>query len=143
MSTKLLGVAGLLSVAVFAAALLLRAPGSAAAPAAAYGGAAATPQAPMAASIPAGTPASASAPAPASKGYTMAQVAAHSNASSCWTAINGSVYDVTGFIHQHPGGAAAILSLCGRDGSAAFNGQHGGQRRPASELASFYLAPLL
>jgi cytochrome b involved in lipid metabolism len=79
---------------------------------------------------------------PAQSGYTMAQVAAHSSASSCWAAINGNVYDLTSWVNQHPGGPGAILSLCGTDGSDAFNGQHGGQRRPASELAQFLLGPL-
>ncbi len=80
---------------------------------------------------------------PKPSGYTMAQVAAHNTQSSCWTAINGSVYNVTSWISQHPGGAQAIISLCGTDGSAAFNDQHGGQRRPASELASFKIGALI
>jgi hypothetical protein len=74
--------------------------------------------------------------------YTMAQVAQHANASSCYTAINGSVYDLTSFVNQHPGGAGAILSLCGRDGTASFEAQHGGQRRPESELASLKIGTL-
>lgn len=74
--------------------------------------------------------------------YTMADVAGHNSRSSCWTAINGGVYDVTKWITQHPGGQQAILSLCGTDGSDAFNGQHGGQRRPASELAAFKIGVL-
>ncbi len=78
--------------------------------------------------------------APAS--YTLAQVALHSNATSCWAAVNGGVYDLTAWINQHPGGKQAILSLCGKDGSAAFNDQHGGQRRPANELAGFKIATL-
>ena len=75
--------------------------------------------------------------------FTMAQVATHNSELSCYTAINGSVYDVTNWINQHPGGAQAILSLCGTDGSAAFNAQHGGQRQPASELASFKIGTLI
>lgn len=71
--------------------------------------------------------------------YTLTQVATHNNASSCWTIINTGVYDVTSWIGQHPGGAEAILSLCGHDGTAAFEGQHGGQQRPANELAGFLI----
>lgn len=88
------------------------------------------------------------APTPASKPtqqpgtYTLAQVATHNSATSCYTAINGSVYDVTPFIRQHPGGMGAILSLCGRDGTSAFEGQHGGQGRPAAELATFKIGTL-
>ena len=74
--------------------------------------------------------------------YTMAQVATHNSATSCWTTINGNVYDVTTWINQHPGGKQAILSLCGVDGTAAFNGQHGGQSRPESELAAFKIGTL-
>jgi len=72
----------------------------------------------------------------------MAQVAAHNSASSCWTAINGKVYNLTAWIDQHPGGPEAILSLCGTDGTAAFEAQHGGQARPEAELANFYVGPL-
>ncbi len=75
-------------------------------------------------------------------GHTLAEVAIHNSAQSCWTAIDGNVYDVTSWISRHPGGAQAILSLCGKDGSVAFNGQHGGQRRPASELAGFKIGVL-
>jgi len=76
------------------------------------------------------------------KTYTMAQVAQHKDATSCWAAINGGVYDLTDWINQHPGGPEAILSLCGTDGSAAFNAQHGGQRDPARELAKLKIGIL-
>ncbi len=74
--------------------------------------------------------------------YTLMQVAAHKDASSCWTTINGAVYDVTPWISAHPGGASAILSLCGTDGSVAFNEQHGGKSRPANELAAYKIGAL-
>ncbi len=74
--------------------------------------------------------------------YTMADVITHKTPTNCWTTINGSVYNVTPWISQHPGGAEAIISLCGIDGTAAFSGQHGGQARPASELASFKIGTL-
>ena len=75
-------------------------------------------------------------------GITMAEVKKHNSATSCYTAINGSVYDVTKWISQHPGGADAILSLCGTDGTAAFEGQHGGERRAAGQLASIIIGAL-
>lgn len=87
-------------------------------------------------------PATASTKVATAAGYTMSTVAKHHNASSCWTAINGNVYDLTNWINQHPGGKAPILSLCGTDGSAAFNGKHGTQARPASELKNFLLGAL-
>ena len=74
--------------------------------------------------------------------YTIAQVTKHNNRTDCWTAINGGVYNVTSWIAQHPGGQSTIISLCGIDGSAAFDDQHGGQGRPESELASFKIGTL-
>lgn len=74
--------------------------------------------------------------------YTMADVATHNNAQSCWVTINGGVYDLTTWISRHPGGQAAILSLCGKDGTEAFNKMHGGKERPEQQLASFKIGVL-
>ena len=64
-------------------------------------------------------------------------VASHNTRESCWTSINGSVYDLTSWIPQHPGGEAAILQLCGTDGSAKFNGKHSGSAQQERILAGF------
>ena len=69
--------------------------------------------------------------------YNSADLAKHSTSKSCWSAIDGNVYDLTAWINQHPGGSSVIKAICGRDGSAAFNGQHSGQSRPANELKNF------
>ena len=82
-------------------------------------------------------------PSAPAKSYSLTDVSAHRDASSCWTAINGKVYDVTSWTDQHPGGRQAILSICGTDGSSAFNGQHGGQKRPESELTNFFIGNLI
>lgn len=76
--------------------------------------------------------------------YTSAQVAAHNTSSSCWTIINGNVYDLTQWIFQHPGGEGAILSICGQDGTQAFDAQHGRPRdtQPQQILASFKIGAL-
>jgi cytochrome b involved in lipid metabolism len=74
--------------------------------------------------------------------YTLAEVAIHNNAASCYSAISGSVYNLTPFINSHPGGSGTILSLCGRDGTAGFMAQHAGQGKPQSTLASFRLGTL-
>lgn len=74
--------------------------------------------------------------------YTLADVATHGNVTSCWSAINGKVYDLTTWINQHPGGQQRILSICGTDGSSAFNAQHSGQARPANELTNLYIGSL-
>jgi hypothetical protein len=81
-------------------------------------------------------------PAPVASGYTLADVAKHSSVSSCWAAVNGNVYDLTKWINQHPGGPERIKSICGTDGSAAFNGQHGGDTKPEAMLKTFLIGPL-
>lgn len=67
----------------------------------------------------------------------MDRVPSHNSRESCWTIINGAVYDLTSWIPMHPGGERAILQLCGTDGSAKFNAQHGGQTKQATVLAGF------
>ena len=76
------------------------------------------------------------------KSYTLADVKLHNTNTNCWTAVMGSVYDVTSWISAHPGGSGAIIGMCGVDASGAYNGQHGGQSRPTSELASFKIGLL-
>jgi hypothetical protein len=71
------------------------------------------------------------------EGITMDTLAQHASRESCWTAINGNVYDLTSWVPKHPGGEQAILQLCGTDGSAKFNGQHGGDSAKESILAGF------
>ena len=68
--------------------------------------------------------------------YTAAQVATHKDATSCWSIIDGNVYDLTKWIPQHPGGERAILGLCGKDGTAAFHGQHDDAKKQADILAT-------
>lgn len=83
------------------------------------------------------------APITPASGYTMAQVTEHGSDTSCWTAIDGSVYDLTTWIKEHPGGKSAILRICGKDGTNDYNSQHGGQARAERELASFRLGALI
>ncbi len=79
---------------------------------------------------------------PTQTSYTMQQVATNNKASSCWTVIDGWVYDLTSWIERHPGGVGPITSLCGIDGTAAFHAQHLGQSNPAQRLASFRIGPI-
>lgn len=74
--------------------------------------------------------------------YTLAEIAEHSDASSCWTAVDGNVYDVTEWIERHPGGPERIMALCGTDATSAFRNQHGSQSEPNAELASFQIGTL-
>jgi cytochrome b involved in lipid metabolism len=77
------------------------------------------------------------------KTFTIAQVATHNSEANCYSAINGNVYDLTAFITKHPGGDRNILRICGIDGSAAFDGQHGGDSKPERILAGFEVGTLI
>ena len=79
---------------------------------------------------------------PPSNALTMAVVAQHNSAQSCHSAINGSVYDLTSWINQHPGGSERILSICGKDGSSAFSNKHEGEPKPEQTLAGFRVGEL-
>jgi cytochrome b involved in lipid metabolism len=81
-------------------------------------------------------------PAPTPSGIAPTQIVQHSSRSNCWSAINGSVYDLTSWIPNHPGGEEKILSLCGIDGSSRYNSKHGGEAKPARMLAGFKLGIL-
>ena len=72
----------------------------------------------------------------------MEAVAQHSSKESCWSVIDGKVYDLTSWISKHPGGAGSILRICGVDGTAAFNSQHGGDNHAGSTLGAYYLSDL-
>ncbi len=75
--------------------------------------------------------------------YTLSEVAAHATKSDCYTAIRGSVYNLTSWISQHPGGAKAIEGLCGKDGTDAFVKQHGGKSKPEETLAGFKVGKMV
>lgn len=48
----------------------------------------------------------------------------HNTEESCWVAIRGKVYDVTSWLHDHPGGKASILNVSGRDVTDMMNQYH-------------------
>jgi cytochrome b involved in lipid metabolism len=51
---------------------------------------------------------------------TAAEVAKHKTTSDCWLIISNKVYDVSGYLRIHPGGASTISPYCGKDGTTAF-----------------------
>jgi cytochrome b involved in lipid metabolism len=71
---------------------------------------------------------------PAAVTYSLAQVATHSTPASCWSVVSGGVYDLTAWIGQHPGGAASIRGMCGKDATSSFRGMHSGSASAKAAL---------
>lgn len=76
------------------------------------------------------------------KTFTMADISTHNSDSSCYTVIRGEVFDLTSWIGQHPGGDDAIRSICGKDGTSAFVGKHGGKAGQEAKLDTFKVGKL-
>ena len=88
------------------------------------------------------TPKATATPKAEPAGYTMANVRANNSKGSCWSVINGYVYDLTKWISSHPGGEGAIISLCGKDGTNEFVAQHKGQGKAEARLSGYVLGLL-
>ena len=73
---------------------------------------------------------------------TLEEVKKHDSGTSCWSIVDGNVFDLTNWIPKHPGGPAVIRAICGKDGTSAFEGQHAGQGRPANQLSNYLLGKL-
>lgn len=52
--------------------------------------------------------------------YTVADLAQHADAESCWYGLYGVVYDLTTYIDDHKGGRGTILADCGTDATVNF-----------------------
>lgn len=80
--------------------------------------------------------------APEDDAVTMAEVEDNDTADSCWAVMEGTVYDLTDWVDQHPGGGNRIEALCGTDATEAFEDQHGGQDAPEDQLSEFEIGSL-
>jgi len=70
------------------------------------------------------------------------EVSQNNTSASCWTIVEGNVYDITGYIPQHPGGVSAISTVCGEDGTSQFQAQPSHTRSAEQQLEQFLLGPL-
>ncbi|KAH7581431.1 Cytochrome b5 [Nakaseomyces glabratus] len=52
--------------------------------------------------------------------YTYKQVSEHNKEGDCWIIIDGSVYDVSKFLDEHPGGDEIIFEHRGTDATGDF-----------------------
>lgn len=57
------------------------------------------------------------------KNLTWGEISTHNNSEDCWIVVDGIVYDVTGWLDEHPGGGI-IAVLAGEDASAMFHSYH-------------------
>jgi predicted heme/steroid binding protein len=53
--------------------------------------------------------------------YDWAEIRGHTSELSTWIVIDGEVYDVSGWISEHPGGSDVLRAWAGRDASLAFH----------------------
>ncbi|HQS58314.1 MAG TPA: cytochrome b5-like heme/steroid binding domain-containing protein [Gallionellaceae bacterium] len=65
--------------------------------------------------------------------YSLADVATHNHQHDCWMAIEGQVYDLTGYVPAHPAAPEIILAWCGKEASQAWQTKTRG--RPHSPYA--------
>ena len=84
---------------------------------------------------------SASAPA-GSINLSTSEIKKHNTEDDCWSIVNGKVYNLTSYVQNHPGGAAVISNICGKDGTNSFTNQHNTQSKPNSVLSGFLLGSL-
>ena len=73
--------------------------------------------------------------------FTKQEVASHNTAQDCWIIINGSVYDITNFVEEHPGGPEILLETAGKDGSADFE-EIGHSLATRNDMAKFCVGVL-
>ncbi|KAH6697185.1 cytochrome b5-like heme/steroid binding domain-containing protein [Plectosphaerella plurivora] len=55
-----------------------------------------------------------------SKSFSAAEVAKHKASDDFWIIVDGDVYDLTTFQHEHPGGVKVLSRFGGKDASKPF-----------------------
>ncbi|GAA5945437.1 hypothetical protein JCM1841_001510, partial [Sporobolomyces salmonicolor] len=72
---------------------------------------------------------------------TSAELMAHNKEEEPWFVVNGEVYDGTGFLKDHPGGAESITLVAGEDASEDFMAIH--SLAAKLRLAEFHIGTLV
>ncbi|KXS21349.1 cytochrome b5 [Gonapodya prolifera JEL478] len=52
--------------------------------------------------------------------YSWEEVAAHSSRADIWIVVENSVYNITKFLDEHPGGEEVLIEQAGQDATEAF-----------------------
>jgi L-lactate dehydrogenase (cytochrome) len=55
---------------------------------------------------------------------SFSQVQERNSRDNLWVVIHGSVYDLTAFVNEHPGGSKVILQVAGKDATKEFSMYH-------------------
>ncbi|KAF4513872.1 UNVERIFIED_CONTAM: hypothetical protein B566_EDAN017208 [Ephemera danica] len=72
----------------------------------------------------------------AEKTFSMKEVEKNNDSKKTWLVIHNSVYDVTSFLNEHPGGEEVLLEQAGKDGTESF--EDVGHSTDARELMKKY-----
>lgn len=71
------------------------------------------------------------------KYYTLEEIRAHNMSNDTWLIIHDKVYDITGFLEEHPGGEEVLLEQAGADATESF--EDVGHSTDAREMLEQYL----
>ncbi|MFZ2150647.1 MAG: cytochrome b5-like heme/steroid binding domain-containing protein [Candidatus Absconditicoccaceae bacterium] len=74
--------------------------------------------------------------------YTLQDIQNHNTRIDCRTSINGKVYNLNTAFGKHEGGDDALALLCGIEGTAKFNTQHGTNEKSKSRLNTLQIGTL-
>lgn len=71
------------------------------------------------------------------KYYTLEEIREHNMSNDTWLIIHDKVYDITGFLEEHPGGEEVLLEQAGTDATESF--EDVGHSTDAREMLQQYL----
>ena len=58
---------------------------------------------------------------PPRRGIPMSEVAMHNTEDDAWTVFRGRVFNITPYLHYHPGGVDILMEGAGKDCTDLFN----------------------
>lgn len=56
--------------------------------------------------------------------FTIQEVSEHATPNDAWSIFNGKVYNITPYLHYHPGGVKELMRAAGKDGTDLFMEYH-------------------
>lgn len=74
------------------------------------------------------------------RNFTLSEISQFNSKENCLMAIDGKVYNLTGYFGKHPAGDKTLLFGCGKDSTAIFTEKHSQKTREL--LPPFYAGEL-